>query len=1282
MPSILSTNMASLYAQRSLATAQADVATSVQRLSSGKRINSAKDDAAGLGISEGIAGVRNISDQSIRNLQNAGSLVQTAEGALDVVNKILQRALTLTTQKNDATLNADQQSVIDGEINSLLAEIGRIRERTKFNSSDTIFGAFYSFGSGPGVTTSFTIPELTIPALGLNGQISSASVDSVSLARVAQGTVNLSSLVQSSGTTLDHGVQGTVVGLSTLDQSSATTSDKSVQGVVAQVYSTSIIDFSKSGSAVAGNKFNIPNNNFANGDEVIYRKGSGDPIGPFNNGQHYFVKNVDGDTFQLSATSDGSVIDFTSLGSSSNADFLKVSALPVDISSVGINATTTSTLQISQNWNDGDKVFFAIGAANAGFTGGLEDGKVYTVSDSTPNSVTLLDYSGQAVTFSFSDNLQGSTLQWLGSNPSVRVLSNSEVKAPYHGFSGGEKVFYSGLDQGGLTHNTVYYVSILSSPPRSLNDKRDYFRLAPTAPDAVAKTNLITIPNLNSNNNFYWAPPSAIPEGSFQSNPVLPANSLVMNDTSFQPNDLVFYHQGTDAIGGLTDGDLYYVVTASNNAIQLSRTQGSAAIELGPFSSLTGANLQKVSSQLVFNSGAPGTVFLGDTISSSGHGFQDNDIVYYHQDDSNPISGLIDNTPYHVINATSNTFQLSETQGGQAIKFSSLGGNNQVFTPSTITLRTQDSHAFQSGDEVLYQAGATSISPLVDGTHYIIRNAGSNSFQLSEVNSETSISFTGSGSAGDQLFSRIPNVIVSTGHGFQDGDSVYYGSTGDAIPELANGGPYFVRNRNNDAFQLSATNDVNAPIINFSDLGSGIQSFTLNTNYIDASGNAFSDGQEVIYNSNGGSPISPLVDGNHYIIRNNDGNKFQLSAVNNSSIIDISSAGGQAVSFSSIPSSNTVFATGHGFSNNQEVIYNVEAGGTNIPELQDGTHYLIKNAQSNSFQLSAVGDPTIINFTGTGIDAQYFTLDTNYIDAFDNSFSNGQEVIYNSNGGSPISPLVDGNHYIIRNNDSTKFQLSAVNNSSIIDISSAGGQAVSFSSIPSSNRIDSSGNGFSTGDEVVYDASGTQIDGLVSGTHYIVRNAQPNSFQLSAVGDPTIINFTGAGAGTQSFTLNTDIINSDGHGFSTGDEVVYSANGGAVIGGLSEGGHYFVIKNDDNSFELSATNGGSAINLTSTGDGVFTHQSAAISVSSISNAITINSSHRAELGALSNSISYAIDNLQTLSSNLSDAYGRIVDTDYASETANLTRGKILQQASAAMLAQANQMPNVILSLLK
>jgi len=76
------------------------------------------------------------------------------------------------------------------------------------------------------------------------------------------------------------------------------------------------------------------------------------------------------------------------------------------------------------------------------------------------------------------------------------------------------------------------------------------------------------------------------------------------------------------------------------------------------------------------------------------------------------------------------------------------------------------------------------------------------------------------------------------------------------------------------------------------------------------------------------------------------------------------------------------------------------------------------------------------------------------------------------------------------------------------------------------------------------------------------------------------------------------------------------------------------------------------------------------------------STQRAELGAIQNQMEYAVSNVTEMSANLSAARSRVQDTDYASETASLTKGQILQQAATAMLAQANQMPNVILSLLK
>ncbi|QWE19304.1 flagellin [Polynucleobacter corsicus] len=170
MPAVLNTNMASLYAQKNLATAQADLAGSVQKLSSGKRINSAKDDAAGYAVAEAVKATKNITDQSIRNTQDAISLVQTAEGALDVVSKMLQRVLTLTTQKENGTLTTTQTTSINNEITSMLSEVGQINSRTRFQGgSASLFGTTSTFTTGSGTAaptqTTVTIASLSLSAL-------------------------------------------------------------------------------------------------------------------------------------------------------------------------------------------------------------------------------------------------------------------------------------------------------------------------------------------------------------------------------------------------------------------------------------------------------------------------------------------------------------------------------------------------------------------------------------------------------------------------------------------------------------------------------------------------------------------------------------------------------------------------------------------------------------------------------------------------------------------------------------------------------------------------------------------------------------------------------------------------------------------------------------------------------------------------------------------------------------------------------------------------------------
>jgi len=140
MASVINTNNASLVAQRNLSTAQSSLTTSVQRLSSGLRINAAKDDAAGLGISEKLQAQITGSTVGARNANDAISMLQTADGGLQEVSTMLQRMRELATQGNNDSLNTTQMAYIGAEVTSLQTEINKVATRTTFNGKTLLDG--------------------------------------------------------------------------------------------------------------------------------------------------------------------------------------------------------------------------------------------------------------------------------------------------------------------------------------------------------------------------------------------------------------------------------------------------------------------------------------------------------------------------------------------------------------------------------------------------------------------------------------------------------------------------------------------------------------------------------------------------------------------------------------------------------------------------------------------------------------------------------------------------------------------------------------------------------------------------------------------------------------------------------------------------------------------------------------------------------------------------------------------------------------------------------------
>jgi flagellin len=141
MAQTINTNINSLTAQRNLTTSQSSLSTSVQRLSSGLRINSAKDDAAGLSISERFTSQIRGLNQASRNANDGISLAQTGEGALGSSSAILQRVRELAVQSANATNSASDRKAINAEANQLLSELDRIATTTQFNGINLLDGS-------------------------------------------------------------------------------------------------------------------------------------------------------------------------------------------------------------------------------------------------------------------------------------------------------------------------------------------------------------------------------------------------------------------------------------------------------------------------------------------------------------------------------------------------------------------------------------------------------------------------------------------------------------------------------------------------------------------------------------------------------------------------------------------------------------------------------------------------------------------------------------------------------------------------------------------------------------------------------------------------------------------------------------------------------------------------------------------------------------------------------------------------------------------------------------
>ncbi|AKH20271.1 flagellin [Sedimenticola thiotaurini] len=244
MAQIINTNIASLTAQRNLNKSQSSLATAMERLSSGLRINSAKDDAAGLAISDRMTSQIRGLDQAVRNANDGISFAQTAEGALSTAGDAMQRIRELAVQAANDTNSASDRKAINNEVQQLIQEVNRIATSTQFNGQNILDGSLSTLVFQVGANAGQTISVSGVDARG--SQLGAAQLEGASMTAADIATAVGANNLTVEGEAVD--LTGATTQQDVIDAINAVSSDS---GVTARAATSTSADLGYTANAAA-----------------------------------------------------------------------------------------------------------------------------------------------------------------------------------------------------------------------------------------------------------------------------------------------------------------------------------------------------------------------------------------------------------------------------------------------------------------------------------------------------------------------------------------------------------------------------------------------------------------------------------------------------------------------------------------------------------------------------------------------------------------------------------------------------------------------------------------------------------------------------------------------------------------------------------------------------------------------------------------------------------------------------------------------------------------------
>lgn len=352
MPQTINTNIASLTAQRNLSQSQSALQVSLNRLSSGLRINSAKDDAAGMAISERFTTQIRGLNQAVRNANDGISFAQTAEGALSTLSNALQRVRELAVQSANDTNSATDRQALNNEVQQLVAEINRVANTTQFNGQNILDGTLSTLVFQVGANQNQTISVTGVDARG--SQLG---------ARVSESASISGTNVDASIAADDLFVQGIGVDLSSLSAGdntanivaaiNARTASTGVQASLATTVTTGDITVSTGTGTINGAQVTIDTANLATSVDGINALSTQTGVTAAVSGTSIVLSNSDGSTINVDGAAFGGAPESYQagivLGSAvSNTDFVVAGTFTVEGGGTGLggaqaNQTVTGT---------------------------------------------------------------------------------------------------------------------------------------------------------------------------------------------------------------------------------------------------------------------------------------------------------------------------------------------------------------------------------------------------------------------------------------------------------------------------------------------------------------------------------------------------------------------------------------------------------------------------------------------------------------------------------------------------------------------------------------------------------------------------------------------------------------------------------------------------------------------------------------------------------------------------------------------------------------------------